>query len=386
MLSCVIGTEGDNRRMMTTKRLLTALALAATLAAPITAAHAETPGPVAKSSQDATVEPISSSLQHDYEGALKKADATHFVTLNVENDMFAPGNNDENYTSGVRLTYHEVGAPLPAFTETLDKIVPTFRATKATSIYYSIGQNIYTPKNIQVAAPQPKDRPWAGYLYASAGMAAVKNNRVDEIEASLGVVGPAALGEQAQKTIHKIVNSPRPQGWDNQLKNEPAVMLAWNRRYPERYAVQLPQFLDSTWTATAEPNIGVTLGNVYTYANAGLSFRLTPFEGRFQDAPIKVRPAMPGTGAFIVPDDVVAWQIFGGIEARAVAQNIFLDGNTFADSPSVDKKPFVYDATAGVSTAYGKTRVSYALVYRSKEFDGQEDPSLFGTISLGYRF
>lgn len=332
------------------------------------------------------IEPVNGTMQHEFERAVTHADGRRFLTLNVENDLFAPGGGDSNYTSGVRLTYHEVGAPLPKFTRTLDRLVPTFRRTKATSIYYSLGHNIYTPEHIGRSAAQPNDRPWAAYLYGAAGMSAVKGNRVDELEASLGVVGPAALGEQVQKAVHKIVDSPTPHGWRHQLKNEPAVMLSWNRRLPSLYSVELPDILDSTWTLTAEPNFGATVGNVYTYANAGASFRFTPFEGRFQDAPIKVAPAMPGTGAFIVPDGVFAWQFFGGVEGRAVARNIFLDGNTIADSPSVDKKPFVADATLGVSAAYGKARVSYAMVYRTKEFEEQDKDSLFGTVSLGYRF
>ncbi len=325
------------------------------------------------------------TLENDLERVIRHVDDKSFVTVNVENDLFG-GGTDQNYTSGVRLTYHKMGAELPQFTRTMDRMVPMFRRNEATSIYYSLGQNLYTPEDITTSADQPNDRPWAAFLYASAGMISVRENTVDEIEGSLGVVGPAALGEQTQRTIHKWVNSPNPEGWDNQLKNEPGLILSWNRRWPERYGIDFPGVVVDGWSATAEPNIGITAGNIYTYANAGANFRLSPYAGRFQDAPIKVRPASPGSGAFIIPEGVFAWHLFGGVEGRAVARNIFLDGNTFTDSHSVDKKPFVYDATAGVATAYGPARISYALVYRSKEFEEQDSPSIFGTVSIGYRF
>lgn len=381
--------------LMTTALILGAASAHAQTAVQTTKTQVETqsntvkktaPAPAAQGPIEVPViKPTTTTLENEVKLVANSTSERNFITLNVENDMFG-GGTDQNYTSGVRLTYHRIDANLPKFTRALDRLVPTYESTPATSIYYSIGQNLYTPADIENPAQQNNDRPWAGYLYGAAGLVTFNGNRIDELEASFGIVGPAALGEQTQKTIHKWVNSPNPKGWSHQLKNEPALMLSWNRRFPERYSIDLPEVFDQTMTFTAEPNLGITAGNVYTYANAGMSFRFNPFEGRYQDAPIKVRPAMPGTGAFVIPEGLAAWQVFGGVEGRAVAQNIFLDGNTFTDSHSVDKKHFVYDATAGVSTAFGKGRVSYAIVYRSKEFDDQEDPSIFGTVSLGYRF
>ncbi len=67
---------------------------------------------------------------------------------------------------------------------------------------------------------------------------------------------------------------------------------------------------------------------------------------------------MPGTGVYEIQRDKWGWSLFSGIEARAVAHDIFLDGNSFAKSYSVEKKPFVYDANAGVAFTYNNTRVS----------------------------
>lgn len=78
--------------------------------------------------------------------------------------------------------------------------------------------------------------------------------------------------------------------------------------------------------------------------------------------------------------------MFAGLDGRAVARNIFLDGNTFSDSHSVDKKPLVGDATAGVAFTLGDYRLSYSLNARSKEFDGQDGRSVFGAMTLSTRF
>ncbi len=304
-----------------------------------------------------------------------------FLTFSVENDMLG-GGTDRNYTSGVRLTYFNLGTRLPDFAYTLDEIIPTFSINETTSVYYSIGQNLYTPENITQTAQDLNDRPWAALLYASAGLTSITHNHIDDIEAAIGVVGPMAMGRQTQSFVHKhISNSPAPMGWDNQLKNEPALLLSWQRRWPERYGFEALGL-----SAGADPYLGVTAGNVYTYTSGGISFRLTPKNGIWQDNPARVRPAMPGGGAFVVPDSNFSWFLFGGAEGRAVARNIFLDGNTFRDSYSVDKKILVGDLTGGLALTYGPTRLSYALIYRTKEFTRQKNGDVFGSVSLGVRF
>jgi hypothetical protein len=99
-----------------------------------------------------------------------------------------------------------------------------------------------------------------------------------------------------------------------------------------------------------------------------------------------VRPAIPGTGYFPKLENKFSWGFFGGLTGYAVGRNIFLDGNTWEDSPSVDKKHFVYDASVGFDAIYSNTRLSYTLTRRSKEFDGQDDASIFGAIALTCRF
>lgn len=322
------------------------------------------------------------TLQQEVARRLVDLKERRFITFNSENDLYAPGGNDANYTNGARVTFFHVGEkPHPVF-QNLDRIVPVFTINPTTSVYYSLGHNLYTPKDITLVAQDPNDRPWAAFLYGAAGLVSITDNHIDEMEATIGIIGPAALGEQVQKFVHEhISDSPTPRGWDNQLKNEPGLMLSWERRWPELYGHEALGL-----SAGFTPHLGATVGNIYTYASAGVNFRLSPFESRWQDSPIRVRPSMPGTGAFMTKEDKFSWYLFSGVEGRAVARNIFLDGNTFADSHDVDKMPLVADLNAGLALTYGPARLSYALIYRTKEFDKQDDPSVFGTVSFGYRF
>src|SRR3546814_18362025 len=97
-------------------------------------------------------------------------------------------------------------------------------------------------------------------LYGSIGVIGntpgANGSRVfDQMQVSLGVVGPASLGEPAQKLVHHIVDSPQPQGWDTQIKNEPTLQFVYQRSW------QSPQFaLPDGFGVDATPHAGAAIG------------------------------------------------------------------------------------------------------------------------------
>jgi hypothetical protein len=52
----------------------------------------------------------------------------------------------------------------------------------------------------------------------------------------------------------------------------------------------------------------------------------------------------------------------------------------------VDKKPFVGDLQTGLVVQWKRFRITYTQIFRTKEFDGQDDGDLFGSLSLSYHF
>jgi hypothetical protein len=244
----------------------------------------------------------------------------------------------------------------------------------------SLGQNIYTPDTINVATEQYGDRPWAGYSYVSLAVTSGDLERIDDVELSAGMVGPASLAEASQKTIHRWVGAQRPLGWGNQLDNEPALNIAWQRRFPRWWELPLgPTLLSFT------PHISGAAGNVYTNAAVGGTFRWSTDGGFLADNPLRVRPALPGTGYFARADKPNLI-LFAGGEERLVGRNIFLDGNSFSDGPNVRKRNFVTDLQAGAMVTYKNYQVGYTAVRRSEEFYGQESAQIFGALTFGWRF
>ena len=101
--------------------------------------------------------------------------------------------------------------------------------------------------------------------------------------------------------------------------------------------------------------------------------------------PPRVRPGLPGSVEFR-SDQGFAWYLFAGAEGQLVAHNIFLDGNTFRDSHSVDRKPLVGDLQAGLALIYESWRLTFTHVARTTEFEERKGTDHFGAITLSVRF
>ncbi len=339
----------------------------------------------ASAQEEPDTQQIGESRLERFKKRIDDAPKKNFISLSVENDNIG-GGTDQYYTSGVRLTYFNVNTPVPKGVDKAAEAVPTFDLNKTTSTFFTLGQNLYTPQDITRKEADPDDRPWAAWLYGTVGLATLTEQHLDELELTLGVVGPEALGEQTQKFVHRhISGSDLPKGWSNQLEFEPGLILSWQRRWPSLY-----MFQNDFIMLGVTPNVNVSLGNIYTYAGTGVGITLSPSHEAIIDTPPRVRPAQAGSGFFETPAGGLlpgfTWQVFASVDGRAMGRNIFLDGNTFEDSPSVDKRYFVYDAAAGISFIIKDYRLSYSYNFRSKEFDGQDDHTKFGSVTLSTRF
>jgi lipid A 3-O-deacylase len=320
-----------------------------------------------------------------WEGLSFGAEEDNVVSIQFENDFFG-GNTDRHFTHGTRIEC--LTRPIKWISDAAGK-VPWFSTDKALNdpkeslkarASLSLGQNIYTPADTTATALIPDDRPYAGWLYVGMGLVANQGSkRYDKLQLEVGIVGPQSYAEDVQTFWHSLLGLYVPKGWDNQLNNELGVVLTYEqaRRF-ER------QVLGFGLECDVIPHFGGSLGNVFTYAAAGCIFRLGV--GLDEDfGPPRIRPSLPG-GAYFSPEKAFGWYLFAGVEGRAVLQNIFLDGNTFSDSHSVDRELFVGDCQAGVAFQWGRFRISYTQILRSKEFEGQDDADVFGSLNFAYHF
>ncbi len=304
-----------------------------------------------------------------------------------ENDVFSA--SDRHYTNGLRLLW--VSGPLKEFGE--DNRLPDWSdkslqslpliniPTTTKHVALSIGQQIFTPQDLENPDLIIDDRPYAGWTYAGLALHSKSEKVLDSFELDIGIVGPESYARDVQEEAHDLLEARKPRGWDHQLNNEPGLILVYERKW------RLWQLGLGQWDMFEFiPHLGGALGNVYTYINAGGEFRLgvnlpddfgTALIRPAGDASIPAANAQRGkTGVYL----------FAAVDGRAVLRNIFLDGNTFTDSHEVDKKELLADLIAGASVYFDRFKVTYSHVYRTKEFEVQQDEQNFGSISISYLF
>jgi lipid A 3-O-deacylase len=313
------------------------------------------------------------------------------LSLYWENDYLAK--TDSNYTNGGRLTWTSPwiswkpdGDSVPPgatpWYHSLIKAIPFFYSPGSQSaMFVAVGQNIYTPDDLYREDLIVDDRPYAGYLYLGFGFIRRSARYMDTLEVDVGIVGRHSYAEDVQEQVHQWIGNDEPRGWANQLKDEPALEIAYERKWK-----WLKTETGSDWGYDLIPHAGGSVGNVAVYANAGAEFRF----GWNRPDDFGTCTIRPGCESGTFPADGNPYRsgdrrfgvfFFLGADARAVLHDIFLDGNTFQDGPSVKKNPVVADFSAGLGFATSNLKVTYAVVYRTKQFESQpHNEQVFGSL------
>jgi lipid A 3-O-deacylase len=310
------------------------------------------------------------------------------VNLVEENDSFWSA-SDKHYTQGARLSFASGETTEGARVRLAERLLLTPKRAEYPSTYrrsFYFGQSLYTPENLALVHPDPADRPYAGWLYF--GMALYRENSatLDRAEITLGMVGPVAGGESVQNDWHYFSRSylgggRKANGWSEQLGNEPGLILTQERKW------RLPARTGSL-EMDLLPEVNASVGNVLTYGGVGFLARLGQ-RIAVDWGPPRAQPGLSGTDYFNrsrFDGRGFAWYAFAGTEARLVARNIFLDGNSFGHSAHVSKEPLVADFTAGITAVIPVGRVTLSYVRRTAEFTTQNGQDQFLSLSASLVF
>jgi lipid A 3-O-deacylase len=300
------------------------------------------------------------------------AEPPHLVSFTAENDFFV--GLDEHYTSGLQVAFLADVARAP---EAL-RSAPPFRWSTDPHAVVAIGQRIYTPANSDLDVPDPRDRPYAGWIYLMTDVRTRADTVVDHVTVTAGLVGPASGGRRAQDLFHRAASNPPSRGWDTQLKNEPTLMIGYERAWPAVAELAL-----GAQSADLALRAGATAGTPFTYAATGAVLRF----GRHLPADL------PTTTISLVPPRDgfrgaarFGWYAWIGADARFVARNLFIQGNTFRTSRGVSLKRYGLDGEAGIVAVWRMARVGFTLVRRSREFDGQGGADKFGQLAVSFAY
>jgi len=314
------------------------------------------------------------------------------LTINWENDVLA--GTDRYYTNGILAslsTPYLAGDPqnrhMPGWRYPVINRLPFVNnpvARRATSL--SFGQLIFTPEDVLTRELVADDRPYAGYLFGGIGFNGIIRNQLATWQFNVGVVGPASLARETSDFIHRLFGGTPAQGWENQLANEPVLEAI----YETKWRVLAAQN-ESGFGHDLIPHAGGRLGNVAVYVNGGAEYRLGwHLPENFGSSGI--RTGVAPNPVFTQDDDGKrgnmrpSLHFFGKVDGRLVLRDIFLDGNTFKASHSVDKENYVADLKAGIAWYFKRYKCSFSYTLRTREFKGQRVPHIFGSLSLAFNY
>ncbi|MDB6066209.1 MAG: hypothetical protein JWR26_2417 [Pedosphaera sp.] len=302
-----------------------------------------------------------------------------------ENDLVLK--TDRHYTQGLKFSYLAPDNQLPCFASCLAADIPLFGfATNVSKFGFEIGQNIYTPANLAAKQLLSDDRPYSGWLYTALvlqrrGLTDLQMPVLEEFQLDLGVIGPWSLADQAQTIVHQLRGFALPQGWHNQLKNEPGVAVKYERSWRVSTSDRFPFGMDFL------PRIGASLGNVDTSGRIGTTLRvgwhlLDDFGVQTIDS------YTTPEGGWEYPARTGRWGFYGfvGVQGRAVGYATSLDGNLFRGGPSVEKRPFVGQLETGGVLVLRRVEMGVTLVFRTPEFTRQSEHDGFGSVFLRAKF
>jgi hypothetical protein len=297
--------------------------------------------------------------------------------LTAENDIIS--GTDQNYTAGWKLTRTTMVEP-DHFAVSLLRPGPQTK----TFVQIGAGQQIYTPED-KGPEPLPDQHPYAGWLYLET-VAVVDRGEgapIDMIGLQLGAVGEASGARGVQNGIHRISGGERFQGWENQIGDQPGLILSFERRWTGM------TFGEGRWSGDFTPQLDLNLGNVLITAGIGGEFRW----GRNLGRPYGIPRNEPGPAGFSWFDDRKGWEretyVFAGAYTRAVGRKIWLDGRAFKDDVvTQESEPVVYDLEAGfvLPLPVIEARMTASYTRRSRTFEAQDEPRAFGSLSVGWRF
>jgi lipid A 3-O-deacylase len=315
------------------------------------------------------------------------------INIQIDNDIFA--NTDRDYSNGLKLTWvspdlaaTRADSLLPGWLYTLGKMSPFLRSGSQKRVSIFFGQNIYTPSDIEESGLIEDDRPYAGLAYLGVGIHSRDIRAMETVELELGIAGPHSFAEQAQKFVHGLFNFTHPNGWDHQLHDELALEALFEHKWKllhsgARRGIGYDLF----------SHLGAGLGNVYIGSGAGVEARfglnLPDDFGTFHFsannrggiASASGKQEMP-----LSPQSRFGIHFILGVAGEAVLRDIFLDGNTFGSSHSVEKKNLIANAVAGITVTSSRFRISYEYVYSTKRFKTQKREQIYGQINLSFSY
>jgi len=303
----------------------------------------------------------------------------NWASATLDNDLFV--GEDSGYTNGIFLSLYEAELEQGKMPEHDFWVAPLmWSMSQKDRIFavnsYSIGQTMATPSDISIENPAQDELPYSALLALSNSYLTITPTYADLVSTTIGIIGPAALGEESQKFVHKVVGADDPKGWDTQLKNEPVFQLSRARTWRS--------WVSESGHSDILTSCELSLGTIRSAISGGAYLRY----GR--NLPASYATVLFNSSRTSNPLGVDnGWYLYAGLEGGYIFNQIFTDGNTFRDSRSVDYKHEYVGATAGLAYSWKNWSLTFAFtdanILNRGDDKALENLTQFGTLTLAWR-
>ncbi|KXF83271.1 lipid A deacylase LpxR family protein [Enterovibrio coralii] len=275
------------------------------------------------------------------------------VSLSVDNDGIL--GTDREYTSGLFLRW----------------------SSDPSTIGYSveIGNQMWTPSDIEVATPQTNERAYAGLLYLQGRTYHQNDTNAYKAGLMLGTVGPSSNSEEAQDIVHTIVGSPDPQGWDYQIYDEFVYQLS----------LEAHQLVSRSSLGEFSVYGRGQAGNFQSEAAAGMTYRY----GLDLGSTLGSTTVIPGNNVDVsmLSHSTQGMFFYTTLEARYRFDDITIEG----DKPAANATTTVENTQGAISTGLAWYNQNWgatlSVTMESKQFEqSKRDHHSFGNVTVFYRY
>lgn len=284
-----------------------------------------------------------------------------------DNDAYLLYGQDRYYTNGLFINFRHATNQ-----QKLSKNLEKF------TYEISAGQKMYNPISGYRPKIETQDRPFAGYLYAGANVNLFyKKESILKFGLELGTVGPDALGEDAQKLLHKLVGFYKIDGWDYQIRNEKAINLT--TQFTK--LIGRSEIYKSDLTLESYANIGTT----FSGAGIGVLLRSGDINQLFNSAYTNSVISNHSKTEKLVKNEFF---FYAKPQLNYIAYDATIQGSMFNhDSPlTFNVKPLVFVQQLGFNYSSARFTFDFGLYFKSKEVKSTARAHQYGSISMYYRF
>jgi len=275
----------------------------------------------------------------------KNINSDTYIRLSVDNDYFA--GRDEQYTEGINV---ELCSPSLKKNPLVWLLInPRYSRTR-----YGLGleQAGYTPYLLDNHEMEINDRPFAATLFLKTFLLATDTLRKQRFATifSIGILGPAAQGQEIQDGVHKILGDVVPPGWQYQIRND--VILNYQVDYEK-------QLLAYSNAFSFDINGSARAGTLNDKAGVGITVMAGYFESPY-------RGQHQGTGKFHI-------YAYDRPEIDAIGYDATLEGGLFDHGspytiPASNISRAVLANRAGCVVSYGSVILEFFEYNSTRQF------------------